>query len=51
MERIKKRLQKYLSGRLVLVQIGAGLGAFAGRSIAVYFMPDTERIYDYDLTY
>jgi hypothetical protein len=37
---IKEKLQIYLSGRLALVQISAGFGAFVGRSAAVSFMPD-----------
>ncbi|UCG83863.1 MAG: hypothetical protein JSW38_03335 [Dehalococcoidia bacterium] len=40
MSRIKGKLQKYLSGKLVIVQIGAGCGAFIGRSIAVLLLPD-----------
>lgn len=30
------RLKRYLSGKLILVQIAAGCGAFAARSLAVY---------------
>lgn len=33
--RLKTRLRKYFSGKLALVQIVAGVGAFAGRSAAV----------------
>jgi hypothetical protein len=40
MGRIREKLQKYLSGKLVIVQIGAGCGAFIGRSVAVLFLPD-----------
>jgi hypothetical protein len=36
----KAKLKKYFSGKLVLVQIGAGLGAVAGRSLAVYLTID-----------
>ncbi len=32
----KAKLKKYFSGKLVAVQIGAGVGAFAGRSIAAF---------------
>ncbi len=34
---IKEKLKKYFSGRLVIIQITAGVGAFAGRSLAAYF--------------
>lgn len=37
---IKEKLHKYFSGRLAVVQIGAGCGALIGRSLAVYFIPD-----------
>jgi hypothetical protein len=37
---IKEKLQKYLSGRLAIVQISAGCGAFVGRSLAVIFLSD-----------
>ena len=40
MSKLKDKLQKYLSGRLAIVQIGAGCGAFIGRSLAVIFLPD-----------
>jgi hypothetical protein len=40
MGRIIEKLQKYLSGKLVIVQIGAGCGAFIGRSIAVLLLSD-----------
>jgi len=36
----KAKLKKYFSGKLVLVQISAGLGAVAGRSLAVYLTMD-----------
>jgi hypothetical protein len=32
----RAKLKKYFSGKLVLVQIGAGLGAVAGRSLVVF---------------
>jgi hypothetical protein len=32
----KARIKKYFSGKLALVQISAGIGAVAGRSLAVY---------------
>jgi hypothetical protein len=35
------RLKKYFSGKLALVQIIAGIGALAGRSLAVYAMQDS----------
>jgi hypothetical protein len=37
---LKTKVRKYLSGKLVLVQIVAGCGAFAGRSLAVYLSLD-----------
>lgn len=36
----KAKLKKYFSGKLVLVQLGGGLGAVAGRSLAVYLTMD-----------
>jgi hypothetical protein len=33
---VKDRLRQYFSGRLIIVQIGAGVGAFAGRSLIAY---------------
>jgi hypothetical protein len=33
---LKAKLKKYFSGKLVAVQVGAGVGAFAGRSIAAF---------------
>ena len=40
MSRLIEKLQKYLSGRLAIVQIGAGCGAFIGRSLVVLVIPD-----------
>jgi hypothetical protein len=37
---LKAKLRKYFSGKLALVQIGAGAGALAGRSAAVYLSLD-----------
>ena len=37
---LKTKLWKYFSGKLVLVQIAAGCGAVAGRSLAVYLSLD-----------
>lgn len=39
---LKEKLGKYFSGRLVLIQIAAGVGAVAGRSAAVYLLLDQE---------
>ena len=38
--RLKGRLKRYFSGRLAIVQIVAGVGAFAGRSLIAYATRD-----------
>ena len=38
----REKLKRYFSGRLAIVQISAGVGAFAGRSIAALLTQDQE---------
>ncbi|MBM3133566.1 MAG: hypothetical protein FJZ95_11135 [Chloroflexi bacterium] len=36
----KQKLKKYFSGKLVIIQIAGGVGAFAGRTLGAYFTQD-----------
>jgi len=42
---IKAKLKKYMSGKLFVVQIAAGCGSLAGRSLAVYAVIDESTWY------
>lgn len=43
--RAREKLKKYMSGKLFIVQVAAGFGALAGRSLAVYAVLDLETWY------
>ena len=45
MSSIKAKLKKYMSGKLFVVQIAAGCGSLAGRSLAVYAVMDQSTWY------
>lgn len=42
MSGFKAKVKKYFSGKLVLVQLTAGVGAFVGRSLAAFSMSDQD---------